>query len=164
MKRELCAVTAILAMSGCATMGNPQAGALSAQILEQALTQSPADLRQAADQGGAAAQLSYSIVLRYGLNGARRDAEAANAYQTRALASRGTTTTAIYVPTGKHSGHTQLISIPRYDISGAIAKAADDCADTLKAQPKAETVTTQCGGAANYVRLADLWSKAVPAE
>jgi hypothetical protein len=141
-------------------MGNPQVAALSVQIVEQALTQPPADLRQAADQGSASAQLSYSIVLRYGLKGSRTDVGAADAYRRQALASRGTTTTAIYVPTGKHSGHTQLISIPRYDISGGTAKATDDCVDALQAQIKPEAITNQCGGVANYIRLAGLWSGA----
>ena len=162
MKRVYWAAFAVMALSGCATVGDPRLAPLSAQIIDSALTGAPAQLQQAADQGNANAQFSYSIVLHYGLNGARQDADAAGAYRRLALASRGTTTSAIYVPSGKHSGHTQLISIPRYDITAGEAKSIDACVDTLSSRLRADLVTTQCGGPANYARLADLWAKARP--
>jgi hypothetical protein len=151
-----------LVLAGCATMDSPRTAALSASFVEVALTHAPAELRAAADRGEAGPQLSYSIVLRYGLNGTAPNAVAADVYEKAALASRGTTTTAIYVPDGKHSGHTQLISIPRYEISAAMGRAADVCADALRSGLKADVITTQCGGPDAYLRLADLWSKAAP--
>ena len=162
MKRTLWAGLFVLALAGCATMGDPRVAALSVQVVESALTEAPVELQRAADQGQANAQLSYSIVLRYGLNGTKADADAAKAYHMLALASRGTTTTAIYVPNGKHSGHTQLVSIPRYDISGATAWAADDCVDALQTQVKAEAIGNRCGGADTYTHLAGLWAQARP--
>ncbi len=160
MKRLAFTALLALSVSACATINNPQLAALSAQIVESALTQPPAQLQQAADSGSANAQFSYSIVKKYGLNGVAVDLDAAAAYRKLALASRGTTNTAIYVPTGKHSGHTQLVSIPRYDISSLAATTVDNCTDALSSRMRPEAVTTQCGDPTTYTRLADLWVKA----
>lgn len=160
MKRLITVIAPVFLLGGCATLGDPQAASLSAKIVETALVGTPAELQQAADNGNAPAQLSYSIVLRYGLNGVKPDAERASVYRTRATSSRGSTNTAVYLPDGKHSGHTQLISVPRYDLSESVAKATDDCAGALNARLKPDSIGDQCGGPGNYTHLSDLWAKA----
>ena len=162
MKRILCAVLSVPILAGCATLTKSDVETFSTQIVGNALAAPPADLRQAADKGNAGAQLSYSIVLRFGLNGTPPDADAADAYRRRALAGLHSTDTAIYVPQGRNSGYTQVVPITQPDIPPVIAQAVDTCVDALQAHRKAEDVTTQCGGPADYARLADSWTRARP--
>lgn len=167
MKTSYSWLIASLAMclSGCATL-SPDLQARFSQSVEVALTEAPDDLRRAADTGDGHAQLSYSIVLRYGLNGEAENPISAGEYRARAVASRGTTTTAIYVPGYKKSpGHTQLIAVPHFDVGEMEARAAEHCAMLLASGATPETAASDlqagvCGGPDAYRRMQVLWIKA----
>jgi hypothetical protein len=110
-------------LTACVTLGPEQRSRLSGTV-EIAAQLPPAEIKAAADAGDGHAQLSYSLVLRYGLNHTPTNASLADVYRGRAVASRGSTTTAIYVPAaGKMPGHTQLISVPKYDVSEVEARS-----------------------------------------
>ena len=153
MKRLLYSALFVLAVSGCATTGDPRMTAASVQLVERALTEPADQLKREADQGLADAQFSYSIVKRYGLDGGKPDAAAADAYRQLALGPRDTTS----IPTGGKYG--SLLSVPVYAGVTYMAKTADACTAALAAGLKPEAVTTECGGADTYRRLADLWSR-----
>jgi hypothetical protein len=134
------------------------------QSIAMALEQSPAALRESADAGDGHAQLALSIVQTYGLNGEPVDSTAANYNRGRALASRGTTTTAIYVPGYlKVPGHTQLISIPVTDVSEIEERTVAACVAILESpgnNTQAQIADGACGGGENYRRLSEGWAKA----
>ncbi len=156
---------ALVTLSGCATL-SPELQARYSTSVEMALTTAPDELKAAADKGDGHAQLGYSFVLRYGLNGVPADPASADAYRARAVASRGTTTSAVYVPGYKRvPGHTQLLNVPQYDVNLTEADAAQDCAAVLAgtfakdlADKKVQSGT--CGGEAGFIRLQSLWAKA----
>jgi hypothetical protein len=146
-------------LTACATL-SPQARVGLTNAVQAAAEEAPIDLQVRAEGKDAHAQLSYSLVLRYGLNHTPVDITKAGYYRRMAAQSRGTTTTAIYVPAaGKVAGHTQLISVPKYDVTEREAVVADECAallDSATATPD----PTACGDAENYARLRPLWARA----
>lgn len=173
---SLCAAL-ILLLAGCVSLPLSADRQLAfCRSIDMALAQSPAALRASADAGDGHAQLALSIVQAHGLNGAPVDSTAAAYNRGRALASRGTTTTAIYVPGYlKVPGHTQLISVPVTDVSESEARTVDRCVELLvmpvqdprspmgDAQAKMTTDLLDkgaCGGEENYRRLSADWAKA----
>ncbi len=167
----------IILLAGCVSLPLSADRQLAfCRSIEMALEQSPAALRENADAGDGHAQLALSIVQAHGLNGAAVDPAAAAYNRGRALASRGTTTTAIYVPGYlKVPGHTQLISVPVSDVSESEERTVDTCVAILvmpvqkahspmaDAQAKMTTDLLDkgaCGGTENYRRLSAGWAKA----
>ena len=154
------AAVAVMALAGCVTF-SPQTQAWLSGPVRDAAISGQAVLEPMAQAGNAKAQLSWSLVLRYGLHGVKADAEQAKLWRTRAVASRGTTTTAIWVPGYKKTpGHTQLMNLPVYDVNETQAEVAEACADLLD-QPGADLQVRLdkgvCGGADNYAQLRPLW-------
>jgi hypothetical protein len=164
--RGLSAIAASGLLTACVTL--PLGAEVQQNFCEtiaEALQQSPAMLQEEADAGHGRAQLAYAIVLDHGLNGRLPDHDLAMAYRERAVAVRGTTTTAIYVPgINKVPGHTQLVSIPRTDVSVAEMRTVDACLALLSSKQLDSTALRRgvCGGSENYQRLKALWSAAHP--
>lgn|GEM_PF-1491071 len=156
---------ALTGLVGCATF-TPELQAQNSAPVEIALTESPAELKNLADQGSAQAQLAYSFVLRYALNGESADPNEAARYRALATQSRGSTTTAVYAPGAlKMPGHTQLLTLPRYDINEAQAEMAEKCASALDKDADGGNVSAQlasgvCGGAQAFAKLKPLWARA----
>ncbi len=167
----------VLLLAGCVSLPLSADRQLAfCRSIEMALEQSPAALRESADAGDGHAQLALSIVQAHGLNGESVDEAAASINRNRAMASRGTTTTAIYVPGYlKVPGHTQLISVPVTDVSAIEAQTVDACVALLVLpvqEPHTPMADAQaritrnllakgaCGGAENYGRLSLGWAKA----
>ena len=164
--RGLSVIVASGLLSACVTL--PLGAGVQQTFCEtiaEALQQAPATLQEEADAGHGRAQLAYAIVLDHGLNGRLPDHDLAMVYRERAVAVRGTTTTAIYVPgVNKVPGHTQLVSIPRTDVSGTEMRALDACLALLSSNEMNSTALRRgvCGGAENYQRLKALWRAAHP--
>jgi len=154
-----------LCLAGCVSL-SPTVQAQFSQIVFAALTRSPDALQSAADAGDGHAQLSYALVLQYGLNGATPDDGQAGYYRQMATAARGSTTSAVYVPGyRKAPGHTQLITMPQYDVTEREAQSAQACAELLAEGAEGRDVANKtesgvCGGPQNYARLAGLWQRA----
>ena len=151
---------AVVTLAGCVTL-SPQTQALLSGPVRDAALSGPAALEPLAQAGNAKAQLSWSLVLRYGLHGVKVDADQARLWRTRAVASRGTTTTAVWVPGFKKTpGHTQLMTLPVYDVNETQAEVAETCAALLD-QPGADLQAKLdkgvCGGAGMYAQLKPLW-------
>ncbi len=161
MKHAIAVLAFAAALGGCVTVMSPQMRVAFSATVDDALQKSPADLKAQADTGQARAQLSYSIVLRYGLNGTPVDVAAADHYRALAIAQRGTTTTAIYVPGyAKVPASTELVDIPVYDVPLGAAIVAEACAAALATPPGQAQDVDACGGADNTARLSALWKAA----
>jgi hypothetical protein len=155
----------VLLLAGCVSLPlSADRQLVFCRSIDMALEQSPAALRKSADAGDGHAQLALSIVQTYGLNGEPVDSTAAVYNRGRALASRGSTTTAIYVPGYlKVPGHTQLISIPVTDVSEIEDRAVAACVAVLASpgnDARARIAKGVCGGAENYRRLSAGWANA----
>ena len=154
-----------ISLAGCVTL-SPATQAQFSETIFAALTQSPDRLQASTDAGDGHAQLSYALVLQYGLNGMASDVQKADAYRQKATASRGSTASAVYMPGYKKApGHTQLITVPRYDVTELEAQSVETCTALLAAGAEGENVTDKvtsgiCGGPQNYARLASLWQHA----
>ncbi len=161
----LAVAVAAIALTGCVSLTPEMQARLSGPV-EEAAVSGRALLEPSAQAGNARAQLSWSLVLRYGLHGVTADADQAKLWRTRAVASRGSTTTAVWVPGYKKvPGHTQIMTLPKYDLTETEAQVAEACAALLDA-PGTEAARTQaldkgtCGGAVNYEKLRPVWAAA----
>ena len=158
-------VLAAVGLAGCVSL-TPERQAQWSGPVEDAAMGMPADLQARAAGGQAKAQLSWSLVVRYGLHGVTADVAEAQKWRTRAVASRGSQTTAVWVPGFKKTpGHTQIMQIPVYDVTETQAQVAEACAALLDAPGtdaalSAALAKGTCGGRDNYVRLGREWAVA----
>lgn len=159
MKRPLGAlVGGVALLAGCASAPSPDERAQLLAPVVLALTSSPAALRQAADAGDAEAQLSYSIVLKAGLNGSTPDLLSSIDYAKRAAAPRGTRTNAIYIPGFKgRAGSVSLINSPVYAVSPRQLAVVNDCVAWLEGRVGSPDA---CGSHEASLDLAKAWSRA----
>ncbi len=165
MKRQMIVATgATLLLGGCVTLTPQLQAQFSNRIIDAAEQTSGAELKILADAGDGHAQYSYSLVLRYALQSDTPvDVVAADAYRARAVASRGTVTSAVYVPgTKKTAGHTMLINTPTYDVSSTEAGVVEACVALLTAATVPSDIGAVCGGPDNFQKLKAQWHGVVP--
>lgn len=174
MRREIALLVGLVGLclatlSGCATPSIEERRASTALYcapIDIALSQRPEDLQKAATAGDAQAQLSLSIVLSQGLNGAPVDAAAAEVWRTKAGQPRGVRNANVYVPgTNHHPGSVMLISVPAYDVPLEQLIAVDACVVALNSPPidmsgLEKIARGACGGLDNYRRLLNAWTAA----
>lgn len=162
--RMIVATVATLMLGGCATLAPEVQARFDNRVIEAAELTPGAQLKTMADTGDGHAQYSYSLVLRYGLQADTPvDVPAADVYRARAMASRGSQTTAIYVPgTKKTAGHTMLVDMPQYDVLPLEARTVEACLALLTATSAPADIGGVCGGPDNFQRLKAQWHGTVP--
>lgn len=140
-----------LVLCGCAHVG-PAPGDLL--LLRSALMEDAATLRARAEQGDARAQMGLALVYRYGFSNARIDVDAADRWQRKATAKRGSTPITTYIAglNGK-PGRVSTIYVPRYDVSPVNAAQASRCAALLALEAPVDTAAQACGGEDTYLAL-----------
>lgn len=145
-------------LAGCASEPGPDERAQLLNPVVLALSSEPAMLRQAAEAGDAEAQLSYSIVLKAGLNGATPDLLSSIEYAKRASAPRGVRTNAIYIPGFRgHAGSVSLINSPVYAVSHRQLEVVNACVAWLEGRIGSADA---CGSTQTAHDLAGAWRKA----
>ncbi|MBW8733522.1 MAG: hypothetical protein JF571_04285 [Asticcacaulis sp.] len=153
------AIVAGLVLSGCVTL-TPENQRNLCTTIERALTV-PEDQLEASRQPRD--RFAASIALRYGLNGAPHNEVLADAILAR-LTAPHTQMMSYYVSgTKKIPGHMVFMPMTTYEINPYEVQVVENCLTLLSDQgqpPQAALEGGVCGGAENYRRLKDLWTKA----
>ena len=137
--------------------------------IDVAISTAPQVLAGQAAAGDTQSQLAYALVLANGLNGTPIDKSASDGWRAKAAAPSGTRMSSIYVPGGKHqAGRVMMVSLPTYDAPIEQQVEVDRCVAALNTPAFPKTITRvdhgECGGAENFKRLFDAWTKAKSAD
>ncbi len=158
---------ACLVLSGCVSL-SPETQKFLCSAIDYALSETPDVIKNQADAGNHHAQLSYAVVLRYGLNHTPINVAEADVYRDRAIQPVRMNTNFIWIAGSKKiPGHMMPVTTPIYEVSPLEAKVVDECLAllTAPAEPadqEARLTKGICGGADNYTRLKDNWQSVAP--
>lgn len=128
--------------------------------LNAALARTPESLRSDAQAGSAQAQFALALAYRYGLNTPPDPVESAT-WRDRAFASRGYTQVTSYTAAfNGQPSRVNLINVPRYELTPAMAEPAEACAAALAAALPSPAESAACGGQGNFLDFSDRWRRA----
>ena len=158
-----------LGLGACAHIHPPPEIALYCAPIDVAISTSPDVLAAQAAAGNAQSQLAFALVLANGLNGTPIDKSASVAWRVKSSGPSGTRMASLYLPGGKHqAGRVMMVSLPTYDAPIEQQVEVDRCVAALNTPALPKTITRidhgECGGAENFKRLFDAWTRAKSAD